>query len=176
MCWVSKLLSLEDIASPDGGTSTVIWPHGRRQLPTRGRREGSAEVHTCCFTHQVLWLCKCCSWNLFLEFEKLQALCVIYGIMWSYKSSATAKCNNDTLCLTICVSFAWPHLCWCRIAEGLSNGCTESMTEITPASQREVPKGTAPASPGSLGITRISINKSMRASVNLKRSDILWKN
>ena len=91
-------------------------------------------IHLLPYSLSLFWLCKCCSWNLFLAFEKLQALCMIYGIMWSYKSSATPKCNKDTVCIIICFSFAWPHLCQCWIAECLSNSCVERVTEKTPGS------------------------------------------
>lgn len=106
------------------------------KAPDHWRLEGGLcwRIHLLPYSLGLLWLCKCCSWNLLLVLEKIQALWMIYGIMWSYKSSATAKCNNDNVCIIICVSFAWPHLCQCWIVEGLSNGCTESVTEITPGS------------------------------------------
>lgn len=90
-------------------------------------------IHLLPYLLGLFWLCKCHRWNLFLVFEKLQTLYMIYGIMWSYKSSATAKCN-DTVCIIICVIFSWPHLCQRWIAERLSNGCSENMTDITPGS------------------------------------------
>lgn len=137
MCWAGKLCALKDVAGPAiglvppelygpvvesssapaaGGSPLLKYP------PAYLSSESPLDL-------QVL------SWNNFLVFEKLQALWMIYGIMGSYKSFSTAKCNHVTVCITLCVSFAWPHLCQCWIAELWSNGCMESVAEIAPDSQ-----------------------------------------
>lgn len=144
-CCASKLQTLEDIASP---AFLLVPPKLYGPVADSWQEGGLLKYLPSTLFTGSPWDLQVHRWNLFLVFEKLQPLWMIYGITWSYKSCATAKCNNGFVCIIICVSFAWPHLCQCWITKRLCNSWAVWRARLKWHQPPRLQKGTVLAAEG----------------------------